>query len=69
MAYMDAYVKCPYFCCNDKRKIVCEGITDGCKTVLSFSSGNKKRQHRSIFCESKYANCEIYRMLEKKYEE
>lgn len=69
MAYMDAYVQCPFFCSNDKRKIVCEGITEDCKTVLSFTSNTKKKRHRSVFCESKYKNCEVYRMLKEKYDE
>lgn len=60
---------CPYFQFSDKRSITCEGITDGCLTKLEFESQEKRNQHRRIFCDAKYQNCEVHRMLEDKYEE
>lgn len=65
----DVEAKCPYFCSNDNREIRCEGIMDGCITVLRFDSQRKRKLHRSVFCDAKYKNCEIFRMLEDKYEE
>lgn len=67
--YEDVYVRCPFFHCGDERKISCEGITDGCITTLEFNSKEKKRLHRRIFCNERYTNCEIYRMLEEIYED
>lgn len=60
---------CPYFQSSGKRNITCEGITDGCFTKLEFETQGKRNQHRRIFCDAKYQNCEVYRMLEDKYAE
>lgn len=67
--YDDVDAKCPYFRSSDKREITCEGIADGCITALKFESQKKRNLHRSVFCDAKYKNCEIFRMLEEKYEE
>lgn len=63
----DVDAKCPYFHSSNKREITCEGIADGCITALKFESQNKRNLHRSVFCDAKYKNCEVYRMLEEKY--
>lgn len=60
---------CPYFKGGSRREIKCEGITDGCITCLQFTFGEERNRHRSIFCNARYQNCEIYRMLTEKYEE
>lgn len=68
-AYHEALIKCPFYKSMTKVSISCEGITDDCITKLLFTSAKKMELHREIFCDSKYKNCEIYQMLEKKYEE
>ena len=60
---------CPFFKRSTEKRISCEGITDGCLTHIEFNSRNKKKMHRKIFCDRKYENCEVYRMLEDKYNE
>ena len=65
----DEYVKCPFYLRLSEQSITCEGITDNCVTKTIFNSKKEKRKHRNIFCCNKYQNCEIYGMLEKKYEE
>ena len=65
----DVDAKCPFFLSGGKRKISCEGITDDCTTNLTFVSQQKRDQHRRIFCNARFQYCEIYMMLEKKYEE
>lgn len=65
----DVDAKCPFYQSGGKRKITCEGITDDCKTCLIFISQQKRDLHRRIFCDDKYQNCEIFRMLMEKYEE
>jgi hypothetical protein len=67
--YDDVNAVCPFFRSSGKRKISCEGITDGCITSLEFNSGRKRDLHRKVFCNKKWQNCEIARMLEEKYEE
>lgn len=52
-----------------RKSIGCEGITDDCFNRIVFKSEELRKSHQQIFCEKKYKNCEIYRMLEAKYEE
>ena len=65
----DVEAKCPFFLSSGKRKITCEGITDDCTTNLTFVTQQKRNLHRKIFCDARFQNCEIHRMLEKKYDE
>lgn len=65
----DVDAKCPFYRSSGKRKITCEGITDDCTTTLTFTSQEKKALQKKIFCDAKYENCEIHKMLEEKYEE
>lgn len=55
---------CPYFKSSDKMKISCEGVADCCTTNLEFATKEKRNLHRNLFCDDKYKNCEVYRMLE-----
>ena len=65
----DEDIQCPFFKRIAEQSITCEGITDVCVLRLIFTSKKEKRNHRRIFCCDKYKNCEIYTMLEAKYEE
>ena len=67
--YDYANAKCPYFVKSQKTKITCEGITDGSVVILEFFTNEKRQQHRRIFCDNKYKNCEVCRMLDEKNEE
>jgi hypothetical protein len=67
--YDDVDVKCPFFLSSGKRKVSCEGITDDCTISLNFITRSKKLLHCEIFCNEHFKNCEIYRMLEEKYED
>ena len=66
--YDDVNAKCPYYRTSGKRRITCEGITDMCVNIIEFNAKEYRNMHRRIFCDAKYENCEIYRMLEEKYE-
>ena len=67
-SFDDMEAICPYFQYSQKKYIVCEGIIDGSTTKLQFDTQGKRNQHRRLFCDSRYENCEICRMLEGKYE-
>lgn len=67
--YNEGLILCPFYMSMAQKSITCEGITEYCTTKLLFETADKRDQHRDIFCDKKYKNCEIYRMLEKKYEE
>lgn len=67
--YDDVDAQCPFFRNSEKRKIVCDGITDKCSTHLMFATKEDRNLHRRVFCDRKYTNCEVYQMLEKCNEE
>lgn len=67
--YNECVVQCPFFISCGKRNITCEGITDDCTTFLMFTSKQKRDQHRNIFCENRYKYCELYEVIERKYED
>lgn len=67
--YNEGNIKCPFYMSMVRKNISCEGITADCITNLLFNTVEKRDLHRKIFCENRYMNCEIYTMLEKKYEE
>lgn len=68
-SYDYANAKCPYFVGSKKTKISCEGITEESVILLEFFNNEKKNRHREIFCDNKYQNCEICRMLNEKNED
>lgn len=67
--YKDVDIKCPFYKEQAARSISCEGLTDDSIIKLWFTSPKSKCLHMDIFCSKRYKNCEIYTMLEKKYEE
>lgn len=68
-SYRDALIKCPFYKESAKKSISCEGLTEDSIIKLLFNSPKKMVMHCRIFCEHRYKACEIYNMLEKKYEE
>ena len=67
--YDDVNAICPYFLGSDNHKIVCEGIIEGSKTIVEFDNKKLRNRHREVFCDRRYSNCEVCRMLEDKYDE
>ncbi len=67
--YDSCLAQCPYFLSSGKKNILCEGITEDCTINLKFVSEQKRNLHREIFCNANYKKCEIFNMLEKKYDE
>lgn len=67
--YKDVDIKCPFFKELAARSISCEGLTDDSIIKLWFNSPKSKDLHVEVFCQNKYKNCELYRMLVEKYEE
>lgn len=67
--YKDVEIQCPFFKELTKKGISCEGLTDDSIIKLWFNSPKSKDLHAEVFCQRKYKNCEIYRMLEAKYED
>ena len=76
--YDNCFALCPFFITSGKQHlsgvqvrdyIKCEGITNDCAIDLVFQTKDKRDQYRKTFCDSRYRSCEIYKALEKKYEE
>ncbi len=67
--YKDVYVKCPFYKRQTAVGISCEGLTDDMVIRLQFTTSKEKEKQMQCFCESRYNNCEIYRVVEKKYDE
>lgn len=61
--------RCPFYLDSEARSITCEGITDECKMKIEFKNRNARNQHRSIFCDAKFENCEVFRAIKEKYED
>lgn len=62
--YDDVDAVCPFFRSSEMRKIVCDGFTDRCSMTINFKGNTDRNLHRRVFCNRKYENCEVYRMLE-----
>lgn len=67
--FKDVDIQCPFFKELTNKGISCEGLTDESIIKLWFNSPKAKELHTEIFCQKKYQNCEIYKMLEAKYED
>ena len=61
---------CPFYRREDKNAIKCEGIMDDSFISQYFCKSKDKQIHKDVFCNHRYGNCEIYRMLmSSKYKE
>lgn len=63
----DVDAKCPFYKGSDDKRISCEGIVEESIITVSFSSKKNRDTQRRIFCDDKFKNCEVYRMLNEKY--
>lgn len=65
----DADVLCPFYSNATEKGIMCEGVTDNSVLKLLFKQTKFMYAYRRIYCCGRYTDCNIYKMLEKKYEE
>ena len=65
----DANVKCPFFSKTKNERIICEGITDECISVLKFENKKELDKHKTRYCNSHYTECALYKAVEGKYVE
>jgi hypothetical protein len=64
----DVNAKCPFFGSSNNERIICEGVTDECISILKFDGKNSRMRHRAMFCDSNYEKCKLYKALEEKYD-
>lgn len=59
--------KCPYYCCEDRHEIFCEGLSDGMRTHVAFASPAERKLWMTQHCKSiqGYKDCPVMQMLEK----
>ena len=65
---IDALVYCPFYICEARTTITCEGLISD-KTVSHFESEREKKEHQENFCMGKCCRgCPIYGALAAKYQ-
>lgn len=69
-SYRQVHVRCPFYRSDDgRRRIICEGITDGCSLSVTYQRKADYEMQMKTFCCEHYKKCEIYRILKEKYDE
>ena len=69
-SYRQVDVRCPFYRSDDgRRRIICEGIVDGCSLSLTYQRKDEYEKQMRIFCCEHYRKCEVYRILKEKYDE
>lgn len=69
-SYKQVYVQCPFYKSDDgKSKIVCEGLVE--ESILSTTFGRRDDYETQItvFCSNHYRKCEIFRIINSKYDD
>lgn len=60
-------VICPYYKCEDGKKIYCEGVEDGATTHIVFPDKARLREFRASHCERFKNKCPLYKGLNEKW--
>lgn len=69
-SYKQVFVQCPFYKWDDgKKRITCEGLTDDSSLALIYHRNADYEQQLDVFCCEHYNMCEIYRLLNEKYNE
>lgn len=69
-SYKQVYVQCPFYKHDDgKSKIVCEGVVDESILSITFGRRDDYETQITVFCSDHYRNCEIYRIINSKYDD
>lgn len=72
--YDDSWVLCPFFIKSDCGFIQCEGIENASAVKLMFNSEDggaikeEKRLYCDRFCKSKFSECPLFKLIERKYD-
>ena len=63
------YAQCPFFQSSNKVTVQCEGITNDSIVLIRFLSPDKRTEFRKRYCNSRYFECPMYKLVEKKYDD
>lgn len=72
--YIDADIKCPFYIKSDYGFIQCEGFENASAVKLMFHSeqGGALKEERyeycKRFCESRFTECPLFNLIERKYD-
>ena len=62
-------VVCPYYRCEERQKIFCEGVEDGTSLQLAFDSSAHQQCYRKRLCHTMHwSACPVAEMLNKKWD-
>ena len=69
-SWREKHILCPYFRREDgqRHKIICEGLGDARSMSWNFEDERQRIRQMEIFCQDHYNCCELYRMIQDKYE-
>ena len=62
-------VICPFYKCEERQVIYCEGLSDGTAIHLAFAYPPKLKEYKASYCEDCFDECRIAKMLTQKWEE
>ena len=64
-------VKCPFYKCEQKQQLHCEGISSDTRTHLWFVSNDALKKHKEKYCKQTKGctQCPLYSAIEVHYEE
>lgn len=60
---------CPYYRCEERQVIHCEGPLPGTSLHLAFNSPRRLKLHKGAYCDGCFDGCIIAKTLNAKWEE
>lgn len=64
---IDAAARCPFYLCEDRCSITCEGLVSP-RMKQQFLAMSEKMLHEAVFCCKTYEACTVFRSVSQKYE-
>lgn len=65
--YTCSDVLCPFYHCEDPRRIICEGVQENSAIHLTFPNAGDKANYKESHCQRNYESCLVEEALERKY--
>ena len=62
-----AYAKCPFYHKESPQRVFCEGVVDNSSLTLNFADAQTCQDYRFKYCNDKYPDCPVNKMLMDKY--
>lgn len=62
-----AYAKCPFYHKEAPQRVFCEGVVDKSSLTLNFADAQGCQDYRFQYCNDKYRDCPVNKMLMDKY--